>query len=226
MITDGYRFRVFFGSWCGDSKREVPRFLKLLDLLGVQGESRELIGVGNKDTVYKRSPAGEEEGLGIFRVPTFIILKNGKEINRITEFPVRSLERDLFSIVNEEGYSPNYKTYPYVLRWLEEGLLTDRNVSERGLANQIRSLVMNRWELELAGFVFLRRGDPTAALTIFRMNRYLFPDDPRSYASLAEGLDAAGDREAALIMVDRALGLSTDPDQQERFRELKDRIER
>jgi hypothetical protein len=27
-VNDGVDFLVFFGSWCSDSKREVPRFLK------------------------------------------------------------------------------------------------------------------------------------------------------------------------------------------------------
>ncbi|HPH32654.1 MAG TPA: hypothetical protein PLB49_12420, partial [Chitinophagaceae bacterium] len=28
-MKDKWSIRIFFGSWCGDSKRELPRFIKL-----------------------------------------------------------------------------------------------------------------------------------------------------------------------------------------------------
>ena len=70
---------IFFGSWCGDSKREVPHFLKLLHEISFPMEKVQMIAVGNRDTLLKQSPGHEEEGKGIFRVPTFIIYKNEEE---------------------------------------------------------------------------------------------------------------------------------------------------
>ena len=89
------RFKIFFGSWCGDSKREVPRFLKILRSLRINDDQIELIGVDNSDSAYKRSPNVEDKGYNVFRVPTLVIEQQNKEIQRITEYPVDSLEWDL-----------------------------------------------------------------------------------------------------------------------------------
>src|SRR5215211_5093172 len=44
-----YRFEIFMGTWCGDSKREVPRLMKLLDALQVKPSAVTIITVGNND---------------------------------------------------------------------------------------------------------------------------------------------------------------------------------
>lgn len=99
---------IFFGSWCGDSKRELPRFLQLLHAISFPENKLTMIGVGNGDSLYKQSPSHQEKGKGIFRVPTFIVYKNGVEMNRITEYPVLSLEKDLMQILSNQPYTPNY----------------------------------------------------------------------------------------------------------------------
>ena len=65
---------VFFGSWCGDSKREVPRLLKVLDAISFPPEDISLIAVSNADSLKRQSPDGEEMGLEVEVhqvVPTF-----------------------------------------------------------------------------------------------------------------------------------------------------------
>lgn len=94
-----YRILVFMGTWCGDSKREVPRFMKILDTAGFPGEQLKIVAVDNRREFYKKSPGGEEWGLNIKYVPTFIFLKDGKEVNRIVEYPVNSLEMDMEKIL-------------------------------------------------------------------------------------------------------------------------------
>ncbi len=96
-------FQVFFGSWCGDSKREVPRFMKLIEEIEYPVKKISLIGVGASDSLLKQSPQHEEAGKGILRVPVFIVYKNEKEIGRITEFPVITLEKDLLAILEAKG---------------------------------------------------------------------------------------------------------------------------
>lgn len=103
-----YKILVFMGTWCGDSKREVPRFIKILKTVNFPMENLKIIAVDKRKTHYKKSPQGEEWGLNIRRVPTFIFYKNGREINRIIESPVTSLEEDIKVIVNKEEYTPNY----------------------------------------------------------------------------------------------------------------------
>src|SRR5687768_3194890 len=39
----GISIKVFFGTWCGDSKREVPRFLKLLSAISFPEKKVQLI---------------------------------------------------------------------------------------------------------------------------------------------------------------------------------------
>ena len=47
----------------------------------------------------------EEVGKNIHRVPTFIFLHGNKEIGRIVESPVVSLEKDMIAILEKKSYS-------------------------------------------------------------------------------------------------------------------------
>ncbi len=103
-----HQILVFMGTWCGDSQREVPRFMKILEKVGYPKDKVKIIGLDKRDEFYKKSPGGEEEGFNIEYVPTFIFLKDGKEINRIVESPIYSLETDIEAILNQKSYTPNY----------------------------------------------------------------------------------------------------------------------
>ncbi|MCX2717980.1 thioredoxin family protein [Lentiprolixibacter aurantiacus] len=94
-----YHILVFMGTWCGDSQREVPRFMKILDVAEFPEEQVKLVAVDQRREFYKQSPGGEEWGLNISRVPTFIFLKNGKEVDRIVEYPLNTLELDMEKIL-------------------------------------------------------------------------------------------------------------------------------
>lgn len=93
------KIRIFMGTWCDDSRREVSRFFKILDRIGYSSDSVQLIMVTNKPELYKQSPQHEEKGLNISLVPTFIIESAGKEVGRIVETPKLSLEKDLLEIL-------------------------------------------------------------------------------------------------------------------------------
>lgn len=86
---------VFFGTWCGDSKREVPHFFRIADDAGIDSARIRLFGLDRS----KKSPDGFSNSYGIERVPTFIFLKHGSEIGRITEKPQASLEADMLTIL-------------------------------------------------------------------------------------------------------------------------------
>ncbi len=103
-----YHILVFMGTWCGDSKREVPRFLKILEMANFPMQNLKIVALDKRRSHYKKSPTGEEWGLQIKRVPTFIFYKNGKEINRIVERPLVSLEDDMKTIISKQSYIPNY----------------------------------------------------------------------------------------------------------------------
>jgi hypothetical protein len=108
QLLQNKRITIFLGTWCGDSKREVPRMLKILDAAKFDNDQLQLIMVSNQAGMYKQSPQHEEAGKNIIRVPTLIIYGNEKEIGRIVEYPVQSLEKDLVSIMKGSGYVPNY----------------------------------------------------------------------------------------------------------------------
>ena len=105
-----HKILLFMGTWCGDSKREVPRFIKILETADFPMENLKIVAVDRRKDFYKKSPAGEEWGLSIKRVPTFIFYKDGKETNRIIESPITSLEADIKAIVTNTQYTPNYPT--------------------------------------------------------------------------------------------------------------------
>lgn len=85
---------IVMGSWCSDSKREVPRFYKILELIGYDLKKLNLICVDRK----KESPEGNIPNLNIKFVPTFIFFRDGKEIGRIIETPKKRLEEDIVEI--------------------------------------------------------------------------------------------------------------------------------
>ena len=91
------KITIVMGTWCSDSKREVPRFFKILDLLGYDQKNLTLICVDRN-----RNATGKEvEKLEIKLVPTFIFYKNDVEIGRIVETPKVSLEKDLIDILSK-----------------------------------------------------------------------------------------------------------------------------
>jgi len=102
---EGVQITTFMGTWCGDSKRETPRFFKILDTAQFEEGRSGLITVDRT----KKNPIEFTEGNNIIRVPTFIFKKNGKEIGRIVERPVESLEEDMLKILTGEPYKHSYE---------------------------------------------------------------------------------------------------------------------
>ncbi len=86
---------VVVGTWCPDSRREVPHFMKIIDLWGFPHENIRFIGVD----IDKVAPLEDYMQMGIERVPTFIFYKNKSEKGRIIEVPVTSLEQDTRDIL-------------------------------------------------------------------------------------------------------------------------------
>jgi thiol-disulfide isomerase/thioredoxin len=86
---------VFYGSWCGDSRREVPRFLRVVEKGGFVKERVRYYGLDRT----KKSPDGLTDQYAIERVPTFILLRSGKELGRVVELPRTTLEGDMVEIL-------------------------------------------------------------------------------------------------------------------------------
>ena len=102
-----YTYEVFLGTWCGDSRRELPRMEKIFSEMGID-MSNVLIVTLDRDKI---SPNGEQEGKDIRYVPTLIVSKDNQEIGRIVESPsseTATLESDLFEISLGIPPVPNY----------------------------------------------------------------------------------------------------------------------
>ena len=102
-----YTYEVFLGTWCGDSRREVPRMEKIFSEMGID-MSNVLIVTLDRDKI---SPNGEQEGKDIRYVPTLIVNKDNQEIGRIVEShssETATLESDLFEISLGIPPVPNY----------------------------------------------------------------------------------------------------------------------
>jgi len=97
LINEDFHIIIFFGSWCGDSKEQVPRFLAITDKLGIEPDMIELIAVDRK----KQAPDINVSDYQIEKVPTFIFYKNGKESGRIIETPQTTLENDMLNLLKK-----------------------------------------------------------------------------------------------------------------------------
>jgi cyclophilin family peptidyl-prolyl cis-trans isomerase/HEAT repeat protein/thiol-disulfide isomerase/thioredoxin len=83
-VQQGDRISVYLGTWCADSQREIPRFLKILQLAEqLYGTSIPVDWIAIDRS--KREPAALVEGKSIALVPTFIYYRSGEEIGRIVE---------------------------------------------------------------------------------------------------------------------------------------------
>ncbi|MCC6396323.1 MAG: thioredoxin family protein [Bacteroidetes bacterium] len=95
QAQEGVDVVVFIGTWCSDSRREVPRFLRIADEVGMDQTRYTLYALDR----MKSSPEGMEKTYVVDRVPTFIFLREGKEIGRIVESPRTTLEGDILTIL-------------------------------------------------------------------------------------------------------------------------------
>jgi hypothetical protein len=185
-LLKGKRILIFMGTWCGDSRREVPRMYKLLDYCGISASQIELVNVDYHDSAYKQSPTHEERGLQIHRVPDLLVYDKQQEIGRIVESPVVSWEKDLLAILKDEGYTPKYKAVPVLAARFQQSNVRALETNMQQLAELLRPLVQNRAELNSYGYVQLGLKDMEKAILIFRLNTLLFPNEPAVWNSLAD----------------------------------------
>jgi hypothetical protein len=102
------RVTVVFATWCGDSKRAVPRLLKALHEANNPLLQVELVGIGPNfltplETVRERK---------LTNVPTMIVERGAKEIGRVVETPATAtVEQDVAMILAGQPLPPHRGRY-------------------------------------------------------------------------------------------------------------------
>lgn len=95
MTMDSVQIVVVYGTWCSDSRREMPRFFKVMDAINFPQDHITLIAVDRTMQI----PPGIKEQYGVTNVPTFMVNYRGLEIGRIIEQPKTTLEQDLAELL-------------------------------------------------------------------------------------------------------------------------------
>jgi thiol-disulfide isomerase/thioredoxin len=96
--------KVFMGTWCEDSQRELPALYKVLKATNYKMSDLDMIAVSHdKDT-----PEGFEKDYELQYVPSIIFFKDGAEINRIVEYTQETLEKDILKILSGKPYQHAY----------------------------------------------------------------------------------------------------------------------
>ena len=86
---------IYFGTWCHDSQREVPKFLKLFSYK--PSLTKNLIALDYQ----KSDPAGLASDAGVKYTPTIVVKKGNTEIGRIIERPKRDIVTDITKMLTE-----------------------------------------------------------------------------------------------------------------------------
>jgi dipeptidyl aminopeptidase/acylaminoacyl peptidase len=103
----GVRVTCVFGTWCGDSRREVPRLWRVLDEAGYPESRLTMYAVGSarftEDMPIPRETVAWSNDVkswyDVSAVATIILHRGGRELGRIVETPEATLEGDLLRIV-------------------------------------------------------------------------------------------------------------------------------
>lgn len=198
---------IFLGTWCGDTKREVPKVIKILQAAQVDTSNIHLIFVDHGETNRKQSPQHEEQFKFIHNVATFIVYENNKEIGRIVETPLESFEKDLATILTGLPYTPKYKALYY---WNKNVKNKKKNLSQEVIesyAKVLKPLVKHSGELNSYGYVLMAAKNYTEAVNIFKINCAMYPNVANVFDSLGEAYFNLNDKENAILMYNKVLQL-------------------
>jgi hypothetical protein len=97
-LLDGVNVTIVMGTWCDDSRLQVPRFMRLYDTFEHSVPPPAIICV-NRD---KKAGDVSLDGMDILKVPTFIVYFNGRELGRIIETPQATMEKDFLDILKKK----------------------------------------------------------------------------------------------------------------------------
>ncbi|MBW1297090.1 thioredoxin domain-containing protein [Aquimarina litoralis] len=215
-----YTIKIFMGTWCGDSKREVPRFYKILNTVDFPLDRLTCVAVQSDREHYKQSIGGEHEGLNIHRVPTFIFYKDGKEINRIVEEPKNTLEEDIKAIISDK-YTPNYSSVSKIHALLSTEGSDALSKNQKKLIRELSKITESMYELNTFANVLFFDGKQKEAISVLKLNTLLFPKEANTYVSLANKFLIMNNITEAIDYYERSIALKKNTEISNKIMELK-----
>ena len=223
MIRKGknLKVKVVYGTWCGDSKRGVPRLLKILDSWNFDEDQVEYLAVSNRFPNYKCGLNGEEKGLNVHRVPTFIFYDGEKEVGRIVERPVTDLVTDVAQIFSGLPTAPSYNGVANLISFMETKTKPELDEMNERIVNFYKYHIHRSSELNGLGYSWLSQGRNEDALYVLKLNTQLFPKVSNTFDSLGEAYFHTKQFQKAKIEYDKVLEL--DPEN-EGARTMLDKI--
>ncbi|MBX7183509.1 MAG: hypothetical protein K1Y01_00020 [Vicinamibacteria bacterium] len=215
-LLGGVSVEAFFGTWCGDSRRQIPRLARLLDLAGVNESRLTLVALSDRPMEFKQAPGRPEAKRYVHRTPTIVVLRDGREIGRIVETPAATLDSDLLAILEGRGPAPRYGAEGWVHR-----LFTDLPPEEaiKALASggpevQKRSDPDSLWHY--AEHDLLKNGRAREAQAVLDLHLALNPRSVTGHILMSETLATLGRKEEARAAVERALAIEPANDRAQR----------
>jgi thiol-disulfide isomerase/thioredoxin len=97
-VEPGARVTIYFGAWCEDCRRELPRFFKALDAAGEVPFTYELVGVDK----YFQADEVSQVPLDLPAIPTFVVDRDGQVVGSVVEKAPNGIEQDLLSLLSGE----------------------------------------------------------------------------------------------------------------------------
>jgi len=218
-----YTIKIFMGTWCGDSKREVPKFYKTLNEANFPLNRVTTIAVASDREHYKQSIGGEQEGLNIHRIPTFIFYKDGKEVHRIVESPKTTIEKDIKDILSG-NYTPNYVSVTKMDTIIETQGTDYLSKNSENLLNEFSLISESLYELNTYANVLFFAGKEKEAIEILKFNTLLFPKEANAYISLANKLVITENITDAISNYERSLKFQKNEKINIKIQELKNSL--
>lgn len=202
---------IFMGSWCSDSQREVPRFMKILEQTDFDISRLKIICLNTGFQNYKQAPEREEKGVDIHRVPTFIFQNaDGSEIGRIVEEPVVSLEEDMRKVLKGEDYKTYYPVAQDLIKRFKNNSLSELKKQMNQLVSAYKEMSVSEYELNTYGYVLWTSFQIEKAEFVFELNYRLYPEAIGAISSISRYKSTIGKQKEAKKYL--AKGLALEPD--------------
>jgi len=221
MAPEDIKIKIFMATWCGDTKRNMPRFLKVIDQLDIKASQIEYYAMDARRDNYKQTHGDHEKGMNIHRVPTFIIEHDNHEVGRIVEHPMNTLEMDLIQILNGYGSDPRYKAVDYINQLHEDQgldyLIANKEDILAHINDNLRTISVG--DLNTYGFVLLNSDRVDLATYVYELNTMLYEDEAMTYNNYAKGLQLQGNHAQSIENYLIALQLNPEYDH------IKERIQ-